>query len=779
MTEVLPPSNQPSVIPAQNKLRFWGILDFFYGALILWLTLNFIPKDHFYPTLLGVFGLIYMISAFFVFQCRSWAWRFTRFLSYITLTLCVLLVGLCLASVFYWLEVYGILGWGVSIAGGLLISGILQILGLYPALKLKSLNAPELYDFFQVGGGKGRKIFFNFALIFPLLCIILGNRFAQIDEYAPLSEDQKNKATQVFRSVVEAPENTDVYMKELELSLRPIGTQEEQVFITLWVNGERVVRVSGMGNHLYKAFEHALESFRTHDKINGFTLEGGQFEVERISGFKAIPIEHEIVVSLSVNPGIDGLRRKSKGFNRTKLPDDLISADLFGLSPMVQGIPELRFGLNAKQVLSDLGSSGRLERIRTQHWIEREGDGLATDIFRANLKRDPSIYLTDEQSFKDKLLSKKTEYLNAAFLGADYIVNHQGKDGKFDYQYFPFQGKANEKAVSYSLARHAGAVYGLSQIYEYTPRQSWKNTADLAIQWLHSQTRAECQGTKKEAICIPSGNTAGLGDQALSAVAILKYTQKTKDRKWLNFAKGLLRFILDMQRGDGEFNQLFRTDTNAIEMEERTMFASEQAAFALVLAAKIWKEEDATLSQQYANAAKKALDYLTSQKYKDFLSRFFYAADHWTCLASLEAFELFPERQYLDFCLDYSRFLQRLQFQTHESNAMNVDFIGHYGFGYFSPPQAPATGGFSEAVMSTLTLAKKHKINDELLEDIYQQAYLGLDAMWHDQLRSDRAWRIPNFKQALGAFRRSTAESEVRIDFVQHCTSALSFAGQL
>jgi hypothetical protein len=54
---------------------------------------------------------------------------------------------------------------------------------------------------------------------------------------------------------------------------------------------------------------------------------------------------------------------------------------------------------------------------------------------------------------------------------------------------------------------------------------------------------------------------------------------------------------------------------------------------------------------------------------------------------------------------------------------------------------------------------------------------MGNEALVHDQIKSHNSWRMPNFELAEGAFRRSTAESEVRIDFVQHCASALVLNG--
>ena len=197
------------------------------------------------------------------------------------------------------------------------------------------------------------------------------------------------------------------------------------------------------------------------------------------------------------------------------------------------------------------------------------------------------------------------------------------------------------------------------------------------------------------------------------------------------------------------------------------MFASEQAAFALVLAARRWPQDP------WLTAAERALDALTIHKYEgDFLSAFFYGADHWTCLATHAAAPIIKKQAYLDFCLGYARFLQRLQYRF-EKGEGDVTYHGHYGFGFLSPPQAPATGGFTEGVMGALLLAEAYQIPSDDLRDLYAQVFASVEALTNDQVTSLSRWNIKNFERAEGAFRRSLVESEVRVDFVQHSLSAL------
>ena len=75
--------------------------------------------------------------------------------------------------------------------------------------------------------------------------------------------------------------------------------------------------------------------------------------------------------------------------------------------------------------------------------------------------------------------------------------------------------------------------------------------------------------------------------------------------------------------------------------------------------------------------------------------------------------------------------------------------------------------------MGALLLAEAHGVSPNELGDLYAQVLASAEALTSDQIGPDGGWAMPNIKRAQGAFRRSLAESEVRVDFVQHSLSAL------
>ena len=805
MTDHTRPEVSPDDLSTPSALRFWGVAELLYGGLITWLALTFIPKHPWLPGLVAGYGALSSLAGLALLGGQRAGWRLSLMLGGFAISLGVALCALTALAGFYWLSVFGVLGWGVAISSGLLISGLVQLLALYPCLKLRALLTEEVRRHFSRGGALSA-----WPQRAPYLAILListagltGWQLGRSAELPLLSGAQRDASLAYLRATLEGEhtpmangaelltpstlsaqerrEARDKLLKSLEGV--PLGPQP--LTVTLWAGGARLARVTGRGRDLAGALREVATSLKRHPKLSGRRLMGGRLVVDRALSLTPLPSAWGPLLSLSVDPGVDGLVSKVGGRTRTLLPSDLIEQQRFGVAPIVPGVPELRFGLDAKWVTERLGSEG-LHKLKTEQWAEERslqspeeraalGDQYvpARLLLRGTFSPDP---LPTSGSAQARLLKRRPRFLEAAHLAGDYITEHLNSDGRFDYQYFPYTDQVTQpKGAGYSLPRHSGAIYGLALLFEDQPKARYREAAERAIEWLRAQASPECNGWLKDGLCIPlSGRGhATLGNSALSALALLTYADKTGETKHLNFTEGLLRFILHMQRGDGDFFHDFELADGSYDPNQRSMFASEQAAFALVLAAKRWP------NGPWLKAAERALDAMTGDKYeRDFLSGFFYGADHWTCLAADSAWPQLQHRRYLDFCLGYSRFLQRLQYREAWGEG-DASYDGHYGFGYLSPPQAPATGGFGEGVMASLSLAKHHGVKPSAIQDIYEQAGAGLEALVRDQITPHNSWPFKNQRRALGAFRRSVAESEVRVDFVQHSACSLIMSRRL
>ena len=722
---------------ARRRMRIWAVAEAIYGLVIGGLFVAFVPWKT--PLLNGAFVLyaaLALAAGSGLWRGRGWGWRLGLAGGLIGLIAGLAVTAALVASWAYLHGTFGDFGHGASIAALLLVSVALQAFLLYPILKLRGLLAAPLRARFEAHGPWFRVILGLSTLPF-LLGFVVHERY-DLDPLPPLSVSQRALATQYVRAAMTRDPLPDLS----PLKDQPAGAGP--VFVTVWHRGRIGYRVSGEGVDFSEALARASDNLVNHPNMVGRRERRGRVKIDRVVARSPIPSFAGPVLALSVNPGLDGLHARAVGATRTILPDDLVRFRWFGAQPLVPGIRELRLGLASAPAIKRLGGAvGELERIRTESWIEAR-DG-AQPVVRGNTPAP-----TGPEAWRA-----------AAIAGGDFILRQIQPDGRFHYQYYPYLNRhPDPKRSPYSLPRHAGTVYSLALLYGLTGQARFKAGAERAIAWLVKRLPTHCGAPDRT--CVPKGQRADLGSTALTIVGMLEYQRRTGDMRYADHVRRLLQFVLALQRDNGDFHHVFDLGKQAIDRETRLMFFSEEASLALVMGHKILGDE------AYLPAARRALDYLTDEKYDFFLGRFIYGADHWTCIAAEEAYPHLDDRQYLDFCRGYSRFLRRLQYRPGEWD--NDDFRGHYGISGLLVPQAPGAAGFTEAIVSTERLARHHGIGDPALRG---QIAAGLDALSREQVRADNAWMMPKPEAAAGGFRRSLVESEIRIDFTQHAASAL------
>ncbi len=724
----------------RRAFRFWGAAEVVHAAVLATTLVVFVPwKSPVVHVALLAYAAAKVVAGVGLWRLRRWGWRLGVAAGLFGLLAGVVVATLLVASWAYLKGVFGDFGRGASIGALLFASVALQVLGLYPCLKLRTLLRAEVRADVGAGAGWVRAVLGLVALPFLVgPAVYLGYRVTPL---TPVSETGRQQAVAYARAKLldEAPPPLDA------LEGVPVG--DDALYLTLWRHGRVLARTTGRGVDLAAAVKDATATLASHPRLHGRKTESGRLKFDRVVDTTLIPSDHPSVVALSVVAGLDELKRSDGKASRTRLPDDLVRSQRFGAAPLVPGIRELRFGLNAKKELTRLGiEAGRLERLRFESWVEFQGKTLP--VWRGNTPGP----------------SGREAWRQAAIAGGDFVLRQIRKDGRFHYQYFPVSGR-HTKDKNYSLPRHAGTVYSLAELYgrvkDEPGAERFKVGVERAADWLVRNLPGRCGDL--DATCVRKGNWANLGSSSLAMVGMLFYQRSTGDTRYADSVRRLGRFVLAMQREDGDFHHFYDLKNKRIRPERRSMFFSEEASLALVLA------HDELGDPIYKDAAERALDYLTGPKYEGyFLGRFIYGADHWTCIAAEEAWPTLKKPEYLDFCRGYAAFIRRIQYQPGEFSA--PDFLGHYGFGGFMVPQAPAAAGFSEAIVSTVELARHHGVSDPALE---AQMRFALDALSRDQMRPDNSWLMRKPADAAGGIRRSLVEQEVRIDFTQHSVSAL------
>ena len=722
----------------RRVFRFWGVAACVHGVLLGTAVAALIPwKTPWINGLLLAYAALHTATGVGLLLRKPLGRRLGLIAGWTGLVAMVLVTSLLVGSWSYLHAIYGDFGLGASIGALIFASLALQVLGLVPALLLRALLREAVRA--DLGGRRGLRAVLGLLALPFVVGLLVHFRF-EISAIEPLTAEGRQQAIAHLRAAL----RQEARPAMPALAGVPVGAGPLQV--TLYDRGDAALRVPGDGADMAAAIAQAADALVAAPKVQGRRIAFGRLKVDRLVGAAPLLSDAEPVVALSVNPGVDGLRRKDAEAESLLLPDDLIKRQVFGVAPLVPGIQEMRLGLAAKPVLGALGlPTAPLERIRTEGFVEW-GEG-ALPVWRGNTPtpgEGPEAWRA------------------AAIAGGDFILRQLMKDGRFHYQYYPLDDRhPPPDDRNYSLPRHAGTVYALALLLGATGETRFKGGAEKGIAWLDGRMPPACGAPDRT--CVVQGKTADLGSAALTLVGMLEYQHQTQDARYAGTARRLLTFVLGLQKENGDFYHVYDLQKAAILPNERKMFYSEEAALALVMAHGVLGDA------VYLEAAERALNFLTGPKYDDFfLGRFIYGADHWTCIAAEEAWPRLKSPQYLDFCRGYARFIERTQYSPGWWD--NVDFSGHYGFSALLIPQAPAAAGFTEAIVSTWELARHHGIEDA---DLNRQMALGLDALARDQVRPENAWLMRNPLAARGGIRRSLVESEIRIDFTQHSVAAL------
>ncbi len=726
--------------PTRRTLATWAIAEGAYGLVVGLVVALLVPWKTPWANALGLgYALLALAAAVGLGRGRRWGWRLAVAGGFAGGVACMVVTAGLVASWAYLRSVYGDFGVGASIGALLAASGALQVLGLYPALKLHGLLRREVR--LDVGAGRGWIRALLGISVLPLLAGIGVSVAFTPRPLPPVPEEGRQQAVAYLRAALEGRARPDTP------ALGGIPRGPGPLVVTVWERGRATTRAAIDEGSLAEAVHLAGDTLAPAAPRD---LPDARIQVDRVTALAPVASGADPVLALSVRPGVEGLWRRDRDPEVLVLPTDLLQRQVFGKTPLVPEIRELRLGMDVARAraLAHLEPGERPLRVVTETWVEWEGKALS--VVRGNTPAPAST-------------GRASRWLAAARSGGEYLLRHQAGDGRFRYLHYPLaplRGARDRKVAEYSIARHAGVVWVLGLLYEATGDARFLDGARSGATWLQGQLEAPCGALG--GACIASRGRMTFGTNAIAAIALTETVALDPDPALRTAAEGVLAVLVALQREDGEFHHGYDLRTGRPDLDARAMFASEEAALALVQAHRILGDP------AWLASARRALDWLTGPKYDDFLGRFIYGADVWTCLAADEAYPRLDDPDYLAFCEGYARFLGRLQYEPGAWD--NADFSGHYGFGAVLFPQAPAAGGFGEAITATALLARRV---GRPAPDLDRQAALALDALVREQIRPDNAWMMPEPLLARGGIRRSPVEQEIRMDFVQHAVSAL------
>jgi hypothetical protein len=715
-----------------RTLRTWAWIAGVHGLTIALTMILLVPwKTGWVNAACVAYAMLQGAVAFGLWRRTLWGWRLGLISGLIGLASGVLIIMGLLLSWVYLRGIYGAVGYGAAVLSLLGAAVVFEVLGLVPAMQLRALLRREVRGDFRPAKAVQQAIIL--LLLVPLVSVLLVAGHAQYTPVTMVAAEGQGQSIAVLRAALQGS------ARPAAPALVGVPLGPGPLYVSLWQSGELMARVRGDGADLAAAVDHAASALRTHAALHGYDSTLARLKVDRVRAVHTLRTESPLLVALSVVPGQDGLRRRDGTAEQVLLPDDMIRADRFGAITPLPALPDMRLGLDTHWALARLkGPLGALERLILESWVESVHGTLP--VLHGNTPLAPA---TPE------------DFAHAARQAGDFIVRQQHADGQFHYIYSALDHR-HAGTSRRSLARHAGAIYSLAQLYAHTYEPRFAHSAAQAARWVLDRYSRPCGMGRR---CLVQGRYAKLGESALTLIALLEYQRATQQEEFGLIAREFGAFVLAMQRGDGEFHQVSDLWQQTPAPQHRWLFASEQAALALVMTYNVFAD------RRFLQGAERALDFLTGPKYASFVGWFSYGEDHWTCIAAQEAWPHLTSPRYVDFCRGYAAYLRRLQYA-----ATHPVFAGHYGVSSVLVPQAAATAGYTEAMISTYKLSVHHGQADAVLK---AQVRAALETLRRDQLREDNSYLATSPLDASGGVRRSIIQQDIRLDFTQHALSAL------
>lgn len=482
--------------------------------------------------------------------------------------------------------------------------------------------------------------------------------------------------------------------------------------------------------------------------------------------------------SFMLPAGVEGLQvTLDNGQVVSYLPDDLFRLGLLDRYTPLPFIPELKMGLDFKHLRAWVQETTLHQPVA---WHRLAVWSMLLDASH------PEGYRPVYRGHLASVEVNRNTMLNAAMAQGRYMVNALVRDsqreypctpttcrsgrfrtekGQFLYNYhlltdqYDFQNRS-----IYNVVRHAGTAYALANLARLTKGKSFSQAAFEAIEYL--VTLDTCR--TETFACVTNDDEPDLGTAALALLAIAELRLATADPRFDIFAQKLATFLMFMQRPNGSFRHIYHLKTRTPDENEVMLFYSGEAAFALAKAYRAYH------NRAYLEAADRALAHLTGPAVNALPFHFGFGEEHWTCQAAREVAPEVMNRHYFDFCLNFSRFIERQQFT--KTDTMFPDFSGSYGFSPFIPPHTNGAGSRTEANVSILELAQLHHIE---VPDVKRQIQRSVEHILMHHKRASSCWLCANPETADGAIVNSLSTWEVRIDTVQHTTTALIRAIQV
>jgi hypothetical protein len=344
------------------------------------------------------------------------------------------------------------------------------------------------------------------------------------------------------------------------------------------------------------------------------------------------------------------------------------------------------------------------------------------------------------------------DLLHHAVLGGRYLTRAVDGGGRFVYSYLP---KTGETKSSYNALRHCGTVYAMLELYEVTGDGELLAAAERAVGFIARELLGRCRVGGVETACIVERGEVKLGGNALAIIALAQHAKVTGEERHLETIDELGRWILAVQGEDGEFEVHKQSHPGGEASDFVSGYYPGEALLALVRR----PEPDPA----WLDAAERGARWLIEVRDRN-VPQAALNHDHWLLYALAELHRLRPDPAFLEHA---SRLTAAILGRQRRS-AEIPDWVGSY----YSPPRSTPTATRSEG-LGAACLMMRDADRAEQAATLLAALELGVAFQLQTQFLPESVLYLRDPVRALGGFRRSLTDYEIRIDYVQHNISSL------
>ena len=359
------------------------------------------------------------------------------------------------------------------------------------------------------------------------------------------------------------------------------------------------------------------------------------------------------------------------------------------------------------------------------------------------------------------------EVQNAIQAAAGYLVSKSKENGMFEYR-INMDPRIIVKE-KYNILRHAGAIYALTQYYQYQPDADTLSVILRAGRYLQTESMHPVPGMEPMLAIWsdPEINRSGkplqakLGGTGLGLLALLSIEKIHPGFTPLRDLQALGRFIVYMQKDDGNVYSKFIPSQGGRWDKWESLYYPGEAAFGLLM---LYEQDPSDI---WLKSACRILDYLARSRENSTDI----PADHWALLATGKLLS-FENRVQLPVSIEL---LTNHAFQICDSmlqSQIKGKAMARYNGGFDKDGRTTPTATRLEGLLAARSFIPPD-------DEIDAAIPLGISFLLHAQVGEGEF--AGAFPRAIGEInfdisnkdkfnRRAT---EIRIDYIQHALSAM------